>query len=32
MEENEPIRKEVDGIMFLSTGKYYDGINKWVSH
>lgn len=32
MEENEPIRKEIDGIMFLSTGKYYDGINQWVSH
>ena len=30
--ENEPIRKEIDGVTFLATGKYYDGINKWVSH
>jgi len=32
MEENEPIKKEVDGILFISTGKYYDGINQWLSH
>lgn len=30
--ENEPIRKEIDGVTFLSAGRYYDGINKWVSH
>lgn len=30
--ENEPIRTEVDGITYLSTGRYYDGINQWVAH
>ena len=30
--ENEPIRTEVDGITFLSTGHYYEGINQWVAH
>ena len=30
--ENEPIRTEVDGITFLSTGRYYEGINQWVAH
>ena len=32
MTDNEPIRKEVDGITFLSTGRYYEGINQWVAH
>ena len=30
--ESEPIRTEVDGITFLSTGHYYEGINQWVAH
>ena len=30
--ENEPIRTEVDGITYLSTGHYYEGINQWVAH
>ena len=30
--ENEPIRTEVEGITFLSTGHYYEGINQWVAH
>ena len=30
--ENESIRTEVDGITFLSTGHYYEGINQWVAH
>jgi predicted amidophosphoribosyltransferase len=30
--ENKPIRTEVDGITFLSTGHYYEGINQWVAH
>lgn len=30
--ENEPIRTEVDGITFLSSGHYYEGINQWVAH
>ena len=30
--ENGPIRTEVDGITFLSTGRYYEGINQWVAH
>ena len=30
--EEESIRVEVDGITFLSTGKYYDGINSFISH
>ena len=29
---NEPIRTEVDGITFLSTELYYEGINQWVAH
>ena len=28
----EPIHAEVGGITFLSTGKYYDGINNYISH
>lgn len=32
MTENEPIKTVSDGITFLSTGKYYDGINQWVAH
>lgn len=31
MDDNS-IRTEVDGIIFLSTGKYYDGINDMISH
>lgn len=30
--EKESIRTEVDGITFLSTGHYYEGINQWVAH
>lgn len=30
--ESEPIRTEVDGITYLSTGHYYEGINQWVAH
>lgn len=30
--ENESIRTEVDGITYLSTGHYYEGINQWVAH
>lgn len=29
---DEPIRIEVGGITFLSTGKYYEGINNYISH
>ena len=32
MTENEPIKTVSDGITFLSTGRYYDGINQWVAH
>lgn len=32
MTENEPIKTVSDGITFLSTGRYYDGINRWVCH
>ena len=32
MTENEPIKTVSDGITFLSTGRYYDGINRWVAH
>ena len=32
MTENEPIKIVSDGITFLSTGRYYDGINRWVAH
>lgn len=32
MENNEPIKIERDGITFLATGRYYDGINQWVAH
>lgn len=32
MTENEPIKAVSDGITFLSTGRYYDGINQWVAH
>ena len=32
MTENEPIKTISDGITFLSTGRYYDGINQWVAH
>ena len=32
MTENEPIKIVSDGITFLSTGRYYDGINQWVAH
>ena len=28
---NEPIRIVVDGITFLFTGLYYEGINQWVA-
>jgi hypothetical protein len=30
--KDEFICIEVDGITFLSTGKYYDGINNIISH
>lgn len=30
--ENEPIRIEVDGILFISHGHYYEGINSWLCH
>ena len=29
---NEPIRIVVDGITFLFTELYYEGINQWVAH
>lgn len=32
MTANEPIRAISNGITFLSTGRYYDGINQWVAH
>ena len=32
MTENEPIKAVSDGITFLSTGRYYDGINQWIAH
>ena len=32
MTANEPIKTVSDGITFLSTGRYYDGINRWVCH
>lgn len=32
MTENEPIKTVSDGITFLTTGRYYDGINRWVCH
>ena len=32
MTENEPIKTVSDGITFISTGRYYDGINRWVAH
>lgn len=32
MNENNHIKVEVDGITFLSTGRYYEGINNWVCH
>ena len=32
MTENEPIKTVSDGITFLSTDRYYDGINRWVCH
>jgi predicted amidophosphoribosyltransferase len=32
MTENEPIKTVSDGITFLSTGRYYDGINQWIAH
>ena len=32
MTENELIKTVSDGITFLSTGRYYDGINRWVCH
>lgn len=32
MTENEPIKTVSDGITFLSTGRYYDGINRRVAH
>lgn len=32
MTENEPIKTVSDGITFLSTGRYYDGINRWVAY
>ena len=30
--EDEPIKVEVDGITYLSTGRYYEGINNLISH
>lgn len=30
--KSRSITIKVDGITFLSTGKYYDGINRWVAH
>ena len=30
--EDEPIKVEVDGITYLSTGRYYGGINNLISH
>ena len=32
MTENEPIKAVSGGITFLSTGRYYDGINQWIAH
>ena len=32
MTENESIKTVSDGITFLSTGRYYDGINRWIAH
>ena len=32
MTENDSIKIVSDGIIFLSTGRYYDGINQWVAH
>lgn len=32
MNENNHIKLEVDGITFLSSGRYYEGINNWVCH
>ena len=32
MTENEPIKTVSGGITFLSTGRYYDGINQWIAH
>lgn len=32
MTENKPIKTVSDGITFLSTGRYHDGINQWVAH
>lgn len=28
----QPVRTVSDGITFLSTGRYYEGINRWVAH
>lgn len=32
MDSFEAINTNIDGITFLSTGRYYDGINQWVAH
>ena len=32
MTRNDPINSVSDGITFLSTGRYYDGINQWIAH
>lgn len=32
MTRNDPIKAVSDGITFLSTGRYYDGINQWIAH
>ena len=32
MTKNDAIIAVSDGITFLSTGRYYDGINQWITH
>lgn len=32
MTENDPIKAVSGGITFLSTGRYYDGVNQWIAH